>query len=283
MLLVLDFCPCVFNIPIVEDAPMSTPLDDVDFLTRSEYRVAVLKALANEPHEYSELMDLTGVSRVTLSRMLTQLEEKNWIVENDQYEITPVGEDIAADLSTLLETTELAQDLHDVIQWVPTTTMDFDLRRLAKAEIGTVTNNEPHKPLERAFALCEPASRSLYMGNGTSVSFARMAANKTPSTDDRFEVIFSSSAIDTISDSPQSAAFHREMIEQGWDIHESEKTLPVSMGVYDSTVLILLIDENGTEQGFIESDDPVIRSWCEDTFERYRRESHPINTDTFVL
>jgi predicted transcriptional regulator len=73
------------------------------------------------------------------------------------------------------------------------------------------------------------------------------------------------------------------MIEKGWDIHESEKTLPVSMGVYDSTVLILLVDENGTEQGFIESDDPVIRSWCEDTFERYRRESHPINTDTFVL
>ena len=260
---------------------MTTALDDVDFLTRSEHRVTVLKALADEPHEYTELKNLTGVSRVTLNRLLAQFEEKGWIVENEQYEITPVGEIIASDLQVLLETTELAQELQDVVQWLPTAIMDFDLRQLNNAKVATVTSNEPYKPIERAYALCEPASRSRYIGNGTSASFARMAADKIPSGDDRFAVVFSSSAVDAIAESPKSAALHREMIEHGWDIYEHETTLPVSMGVYDGTVLMLLVDTNGTERGFVESDDPIVRTWAEDTFDQYKKEATAVSSDVF--
>ena len=61
---------------------MIAALDDIDFLTRSEHRVTVLEALMDEPREYGELKDLTGVSRVTLNRLLAQFEEKKWIVED---------------------------------------------------------------------------------------------------------------------------------------------------------------------------------------------------------
>jgi predicted transcriptional regulator len=264
-----------------EDTLMTTALDNVDFLTRSEHRVTVLEALADEPHQYTELKDLTGVSRVTLNRLLAQFEEKRWIVETEQYEITPVGEIVASDLLTLLETTKVAQELQDVIRWLPTAAMDFDLRRLGDARIATVTSNEPHKPVERAYALCEPASQTRYIGNGTSVSFARMAADKIPSGDDRFAVVLPPSAIDTIAESPKSAPLHREMIEHGWDIYEHDTTLPISMGVYDGTVLLLLVDTNGTEQGFVESDDPVVRTWAEDTFDQYRKESTAVSSDVF--
>ena len=260
---------------------MTAALDDIDFLTRSEHRVTVLEALKDEPYEYAELKDLTGVSRVTLNRLLAQFEEKKWIVEDEQYKITPIGEIIASDLRVLLETTELSQELQGVIQWLPTAIMDFDLRQLDDARIATVTNNEPYKPIERAYTLCEPASRSRYIGNGTSISFARMTADKIPSGDDRFAVVFSSSAVDAIADSPKSAALHREMIEQGWDIYEHETTLPVSMGVYDGTVLMLLVDTNGTERGFVESDDPVIRTWAEDTFDQYKNQATAVSSDVF--
>ena len=274
-------CPCDFSIVAGLSTLMTTTLDDIDFLTRSEHRVTVLEALADEPHEYAELKDLTGVSRVTLGRLLAQFEEKRWIVEKEQYEITPVGKIIASDLRILLETTELAQELQDVIQWLPAEIMDFDLRRLSDARVATVTNNEPYKPIERAYALCEPASRSRYVGNGTSVGFARMAADKIPSGDDQFAVVFSPSAIDAIGESPKSAALHQEMIEHGWDIYEYETTLSISMGVYDGTVLMLLIDTNGTEQGFIESDDPVVRTWAEDTFDQYKKEATAVSSDVF--
>ena len=96
--LLMDTCPCDFYIIAHLCTLMTTALDDIDFLTRSEHRVTVLEALVGEPHEYAELKDLTGVSRVTLNRLLAQFEEKKWIVENEQYEITAVGEIIASDL-----------------------------------------------------------------------------------------------------------------------------------------------------------------------------------------
>ena len=132
VLLVVGAYPGDFSIVAGLSTLMTTALDDVDFLTRSEHRVTVLEALADEPHEYTELKDLTGVSRVTLGRLLAQFEEKRWIVENEQYKITPVGEIIASDLLTLLETTELAQELQDVIQWLPTAAMDDILKLLSE-------------------------------------------------------------------------------------------------------------------------------------------------------
>ena len=81
--LLVGACPCDFSIVAGLSTLMTTALDDVDFLTRSEHRVTVLETLADEPHEYTELKDLTGVSRVTLGRLLAQFEEKGWIVENE--------------------------------------------------------------------------------------------------------------------------------------------------------------------------------------------------------
>ena len=53
------------------------------------------------------------------------------------------------------------------------------------------------------------------------------------------------------------------------------------MGVHDGTVLMLLVDTNGTEQGFIESDDPIIRTWARDTFDQYKREATAVSSDVF--
>ena len=193
----------------------ATALDDIDLLARSEHRVTVLEALADEPHEYTELKDLTDISRVTLNRLLAQFKQKGWIAGDEQYEITPVGEIIASDVLKLLETTELAQEIQDVIQWLSAAAMNFDLRRLSDARIVTVTSDESYKPIERAYVLCGPASRSRYIGNGTSASFARMAADKIPSGDDRFAIVFSPSVIDAIGGSSKSTALHREMVVHG--------------------------------------------------------------------
>ena len=58
---------------------MTTSLDAVDWLTRSEHRVEVLEALTEGQRLRSELQELTGISRVTSNRMLAELEDRNWI------------------------------------------------------------------------------------------------------------------------------------------------------------------------------------------------------------
>ena len=44
---------------------------------------------------------------------------------------------------------------------------------------------------------------------------------------------------------------------------------------------MFLVDTNGTEQGFIESDDSVVRTWAEDTFDQYKKEATAVSSDVF--
>jgi predicted transcriptional regulator len=115
---------------------MATPLDAVDWLTRSENRVEVLELLTEERHERSELQELTGVSRVTSNRMLAELEDRSWIRrDGHSYEITPTGKLVIEALDELLDTIATGQKLGDIQQYLPTEEFGFDLRRLGESRV----------------------------------------------------------------------------------------------------------------------------------------------------
>lgn len=78
--------------------------DDVEFLANSWNRFEVLDAVAESPRTRTELKELTNVSRVTLSRVLSDLEDRGWIVrETDRFEATNNGAVVAAAVSRLLD------------------------------------------------------------------------------------------------------------------------------------------------------------------------------------
>ena len=57
-MLLVSTCACDFCVIACLSILMTTALDDIDFLTRSEHRVTVLEALVDEPHEYTELKEI---------------------------------------------------------------------------------------------------------------------------------------------------------------------------------------------------------------------------------
>jgi predicted transcriptional regulator len=63
--------------------PMCSSLDNVEFLVRPESRVEVLDATHEAPRTRDELKQATDASRTTLSRMLADFEEQEWIVRRD--------------------------------------------------------------------------------------------------------------------------------------------------------------------------------------------------------
>lgn len=85
---------------------MKTPLDDIDWLTRSANRVRLLELLAERSHTRTELVEILGIlsdrtvdkfakgrcwrqpikasvrrytTRVTVNRLLDDLEERGWL------------------------------------------------------------------------------------------------------------------------------------------------------------------------------------------------------------
>ena len=55
---------------------MIIPLNDIDWVTRSENRVQALELLAEQSRSRSELLEEIDISRVTFSRQLEALEER---------------------------------------------------------------------------------------------------------------------------------------------------------------------------------------------------------------
>jgi predicted transcriptional regulator len=87
---------------------MTDSFDDLEFLARAETRVRAIQLLAENSYNRDELIDRLGISRATLSRLLRQFEDRDWVKKNnDGYTTTRFGSALAQDITRLLETTEI--------------------------------------------------------------------------------------------------------------------------------------------------------------------------------
>jgi predicted transcriptional regulator len=100
---------------------MTTPLEDIEWLTQSEHRVAVFRAIASKPHTNRELRESLGVSQVTMRRILTDMDEKAWAEsEGWEHSATPLGELVLSRLSPLVDAAAISQNIDEVAEWLPT-------------------------------------------------------------------------------------------------------------------------------------------------------------------
>jgi predicted transcriptional regulator len=266
---------------------MADPLDDAAYLTRSEHRVAVMELLAEEPRDRTELTDATGVSRVTMGRMLGELEDRGWIRrEGHDYHVTHCGRIVAEDLSRLLETTETAQKLRDVETYMPVEAFEFDLRRLADARVLRPSRSDPNAPMRRMATLISESDRVRLVAPSVSPVPVRSHHDRVLDADGHeAAAVLTADAVDVALSDPDMRTWFREMVETGrYDWYRYDGTYPLDIVIPDETVLLALYDDTGGA-GFhsvIESTDETVLSWAVSEFERHRREAEPVDPARFT-
>ena len=129
---------------------MEETLAEIEFLALSPNRVTVLESLADGRRSRSELADATGASQATLGRILGDFEDREWVRRTEgAYAATATGRLVAEGFRDLLDVMSAERELRDVVAYLPTEAMDFDLRHLADAKIVTPTETRPNAPLQR--------------------------------------------------------------------------------------------------------------------------------------
>ncbi|WP_096391425.1 hypothetical protein [Halopenitus persicus] len=107
-----------------------TTLADVEFLVSSPNRLDVFDAVRTAPRPRHELRERIDASRVTLSRILRDLEDRKWIERNDgEYSPTPRGEIVTREVAQLFANLEALDGLEAALLWLPVELFDFDLAR----------------------------------------------------------------------------------------------------------------------------------------------------------
>lgn len=211
---------------------MYSSLKDIEFISRSESRVAVLDALTEDPQTRDGLKMATETSRTTLSRMLADFENRGWIDRPDRrYTLTPEGSFIASEVTCLLENLETAKQLDGTLQWLPIDKFDFDLRRLRDAEVFTLHWNNPASMRQLAERL-ENASGVQSIDNSVSREFVDILQDIVIERGISYEGILTPAAIEIIRAHPELRTQFAELAgANGASVYLSDSDSPHAMVV----------------------------------------------------
>lgn len=259
-----------------------SPLDDVEFLARSEHRVTALVAMAEQPRSKDELRALTDASPSTVGRMLREFEARHWITrEGHRYGATQLGTVVAARIQDLIDELETERRLRAVWQWLPPASDGFAIEMLSDAVITTATADSPYGPVNRFRTLLEGTERFRFVGFDVALLEPCKDELRRRITGGMHAVI-----IDPPSVARYILSTYRdhcaEPLQSGnLTVLLHEDLPPYGISIFDDRIAISGYNsDNGTVQTLIDTDAPDAREWAESTFESFRREARPLEVET---
>lgn len=262
---------------------MESALSEIEFLALSENRVGVLSLLADGRHTRTELADATGASQATLSRILSDFEDRSWIVhDGEEYVATATGRLVADGFTDLLEIMETEGELRGIIEYLPTHAMDFDLQRLADARVTVPSGTRPNAPVQRVLELLRAAEDVRAFSHAFNEGSLAVVADRVAEHGQRFRAVFARGAIDALADDPALRARLETLVAaKNASIRVREEGIPLAVTIADDVVHLLVRDGNGVLRASVDTDDPTVRSWANDTYDHYWQTARPVDSDEF--
>ena len=259
-------------------------LGDIEFLARSEHRVAALDALAERPRSRSELREVTGASSSTVSRMLREFETRRWIVrEGHRYEATELGAFVASGMQDLLDRIDLERKLRGVWEWLPTEAEGFTVEMAFDAVVTRAVANDPYRPINRFVSVLGETDRFRFVGTDLALlepcrdEFRRRILDGLSA-----EIIDPPSvAKNILSTYADHCAVSLERDNLTILVHD--EVPPYGICLFDERVGISCYNPTtGTVQAFIDTDSSELRAWGESVYATIRRDARPLEVEMVV-
>ncbi|MGQ3410792.1 winged helix-turn-helix domain-containing protein [Natrinema versiforme] len=261
---------------------MESALEEIEFLALSSNRVEVLRLLAEERRTRTDLANATGASQATLGRILGDFEDRSWIRhDGSEYVATATGRLVAEGFTDLQEILETEGRLRDIVDYLPTHAMDFDLRRLSDATITVPSGTRPNAPLSRLLGFLREGVEVRTFSHTFNEQTLRVVRERVTAGEQRFRGVFGRSAIDALADdSALRGQLEALLAAEDAEIRVREEGVPIAIMIVDEVVYLLLRDENGILRASVDTDDDAVRSWAEDSLDHYWRTATPLESET---
>lgn len=258
---------------------MNSPLETIEYLARSEHRIEVLEAICSAPRTREDIRDIADASRVTVGRIIADLEEREWIVRTGrQYEVTPLGAYLTAEFSRLLENIESFDRLPPIVEWLPREQPTFDLSHLSDATVITAEEGDLIAPIRRALELIAQADHLRTVANSASCEFTA-AIREAVEAGQTHSLVITPETVDAIRNDADLRADIVAILGSGRTTllqYDGEVSLPV-LQIGDETVALC----SGDHQTMIETDNEAVYDWADSYFASLRAQSTPVRAGSF--
>lgn len=251
--------------------------DDVQFLTGSHHRAAILDVVCDEPLRPTDVCDRVAVTRTTVQRVLSGFVDRQWVQKRDgRYRATVTGYRVNGQYQTLRTVVGRADTLAPLAGHLDEIGDDLPA---AAFESGTVTAASDQNPLAAVDRVVEWFTERREAHLRVVTPIVARTFNETVAG-----LLEGELSIDIVIDEDvleRSAAEFETALERS-KIHESVSTFvhdePLSAGLLigpDSGALVAY-DETNNVRGLVESADEEFRTWLADRFERIKSRSRPL-------
>jgi predicted transcriptional regulator len=264
---------------------MDPSLEEIDFIARSGHRAGVMEELTDGPRERRALREATGASSPTMSRILTDFEDRRWIVrDGPRYELTSLGEFVADRFLDLRAAMDIERKLRDVWQWLPREMEDFSVDLFADAVVSYPGPGYPYEPVERLTHLIENTTRLRGFDSIVFKSINNETVCQAVIDGMELEYVYSPTALEqTFAWNPERVMEIASRDHCTVYVHED---LPdrsrCGLGIVDDRAGICCHDaETGALTAVIDTAAPAAREWAISTFERIRDEAKPVEPRAF--
>lgn len=255
---------------------MADPMDDVEFLARSQNRFAVLDALTDEPHTRRELQTKTGASRVTIGRIVADLAERGWATEGDDgVAVTQIGSAVSAAFAELRATLTAADVLRPFAESLPDGFLSVDIRHFREAEVVLPSGSDPLAAARLATRLMGDADHIRVLGHAVTGETVAVQIRAASERGQRSDVVVSGNTGDAMTADPSMRDQLRTLVAMDEvTMYRYAGEAPLSIGIYDdATVAIGMIDDRSFPSAAIVSTDESVLEWAVETFEAFKNDA----------
>ena len=241
--------------------------DGAQYLAGSPVRVAILRALREEPRRPAELTDAVDATRTTVQRILAGFRERDWVVKRDaDYRVTPTGERVHDAYETLLTEVERAERYGRFAETVERVGVDFPPAGIPDSDLTVASDQNPLAVVDRLTDLLrESHGAEIRAVSPVVLQQFNDAAAAALDGGANVELIIDRDVLDT-SVAEFGPATDRALNDDDAAVYVSAEPIEYGLVRCDDVACVTAYDERNTPRCVLESTDQTVVEWVDETF-----------------
>lgn len=267
------------------DSISSDALEDIAYLAKSANRLRLLDTLASGSYSRRELDERTGIARTTIGRIVNEFEERGWVVRtpDGKYTTTPVGEQVVAEFTPLVESMGAIRKLGNLVSWLQMGEQSISLRHLRNATVRRPEHDDPMEIIDFFVNLIRDASEFYTLNHlAPAVAFTEIMRDRLVADQLTATCVLTGELVDYIHERPDRRERWRECIAAGADVYRYDGEVPCNLLILGEKGFIAKSQaEYGEQYTMIESGHSAVRSWALGVIEKHKADSKRLDSGAF--